>query len=250
MRRLMAVILSASLLCSAGAVAPAPKYVALTIDDGPSGRFTRSLLEGLEKRNVKATFLLCGYRMAQDPELTRRIFREGHEIGLHGYSHKCMGCMNRDQILQELADTRALLPEGCAPAFLRPPGGVVSDQVRAAAAADGVAILSWSVDPRDWATHDPESVERAVLQNVRDGDVILLHDMSESSVEAALYIVDVLREQGYVFVTASRLAALRQVTPEPGKEYSRFRPAQQADYSQDFSLAALALGAAGVGFRS
>ena len=60
--------------------------------------------------------------------------------------------------------------------------------------------------------------------------------------------IHLLREQGYVFVTASRLAALRQVTPEPGKEYSRFRPAQQADYSQDFSLAAL--GAAGVGFRS
>lgn len=200
----------------------AEKYVALTFDDGPSGRFTRKLLDGLEERDVKATFLLCGYRIRSNPALTGRIYAQGHEIGYHGYTHDCMGNMCRERILQEIRDMDALLPEGCEPTFLRPPGGQMNATVRRAAEEAGLAILTWSVDPRDWATHDAVAVEKAVLSHVRDGDVILLHDMSDSSVEAALVIVDTLREQGYTFLTASQLAALRGTEPEPGVVYSRF----------------------------
>ena len=87
------------LLCLSFLILPAraseEKYVALTFDDGPSGRYTKLLLDGLQERNVKATFLLCGYRMAEFPELTQRIFSEGHEIGYHGYSHDNMKEMSR-----------------------------------------------------------------------------------------------------------------------------------------------------------
>ena len=86
--------------------------VALTFDDGPSGRFTRALLDGLERRQVKATFLLCGYRLKDYPKEARRIQAEGHEIGLHGYSHSCMADMCQEELERELADTLALLPEG------------------------------------------------------------------------------------------------------------------------------------------
>ena len=198
------------------------KYAVLTFDDGPSGRYTRTLLEGLAEREVKATFLLCGYRSELAPELTRRIWEEGHEIGYHGYSHCCMGKMCRAQIRKELCDTRAILPEDCQPVFLRPPGGILNDTVRQTAREAGLPILTWSVDPRDWATTDAAAVERAVLEKVRDGDVILLHDMSNSSVEAALAIVDAMLAEGYIFCTASELARLRGVTPEPGRVYSRF----------------------------
>ena len=105
------------------------KYVALTFDDGPSGRFTEALLDGLYDRGARGTFLLCGYRVAQYPELTQRIFDEGHEIGFHGYSHKTMKGMSRRAIAQEIQDTEVLLPEGCHPRFLRPPGGFLSDPV-------------------------------------------------------------------------------------------------------------------------
>lgn len=223
MKRLLAAVLALCLLCPV-VRAEGTSYVALTFDDGPSGRFTRALLEGLQQREVQATFLLCGYRMEQYSELTQEIFDQGHEIGLHGYSHKCMACMTAGELRKELSDTRKLLPQGCAPAFLRPPGGMVSDAVEAVAKKEGLALLSWSVDPRDWATHDPGSIEDAVLKNVEDGDIILLHDMSDSSVEAALYIVDVLQERGFVFLTASQLAARRGITPEPGIEYCRFSP--------------------------
>lgn len=201
-----------------------PKYVVLTFDDGPSGRFTRNLLEGLKKRNAKATFLLCGYRMEQYPELVVQILEAGHEVGLHGFSHNCMGNMCQKTLQQELSRCRALLPGDYTPTFLRPPGGVLNATVRQAAAEAGLAILTWSVDPKDWATEKAGVVESAVLNKVRDGDVVLLHDMSDSSVEAALAIVEALQQEGFQFVTASELAALRGVTPEPGKTFFRFPP--------------------------
>ena len=122
----------------------------------------------------------------------------------------------------EIMDTQALLPEGCEPVFLRPPGGCCSDAVRQVAEARQLAILSWSVDPRDWATSDTAAVERAVLKNVKDGDIVLLHDMTVSSVQAALDIVDVLKDQGYEIVTVSELVKLRGVNLKPGKTYTSF----------------------------
>jgi len=106
--------------------------------------------------------------------------------------------------------------------FLRPPGGSSSDAVEQVAGVQELSVLSWSVDPRDWATRDAWAVERSVLQSVKDGDVILLHDMSDSSVQAALDIVDTLLERGFTFVTASQLARLRGTTLQAGKVYTSF----------------------------
>ena len=221
MRRFLALVLSVSLMVLP-VRAEAPKYVALTFDDGPSGKYTRKLLDGLYDRGVQATFLLCGYRMKDYPDLTRRIWEEGHEIGYHGFTHKNMQQMSRRDIAKELEDSQALLPEGCQPVFLRPPGGCCSDAVRQVTQVRNLAILGWSVDPRDWATHDTASVERFVLKNVKDGDIVLLHDMSDSSVKAALDIVDVLLEKDYEIVTVSRLVRIRDVKLKPGQMYNRF----------------------------
>ena len=221
MRRFLALVLSVSLMVLP-VRAEAPKYVALTFDDGPSGKYTRKLLDGLYDRGVQATFLLCGYRMKDYPDLTRRIWEEGHEIGYHGFTHKNMQQMSRRDIAKELEDSGALLPEGCQPVFLRPPGGCCSDAVREVTQVRNLAILGWSVDPRDWATHDTASIERFVLKNVKDGDIVLLHDMSDSSVKAALDIVDVLLEKDYEIVTVSRLVRIRGVKLKPGRMYNRF----------------------------
>lgn len=196
--------------------------MALTFDDGPSGRFTERLLDGLYDRGAKGTFLLCGYRMELYPGLTRRIAEEGHEIGIHGYSHKTMRTMSRRSIAQEIMDTEALLPEGCRARFLRPPGGFSSDPVVEVAKARGMPILKWSVDPRDWATDDAAAIETAVLNRIQDGDIVLLHDMSESSVNAALAIVDRLLEEEFEFVTVSELVYIRQAKLVPGREYTAF----------------------------
>lgn len=214
-------ILLCCLLALAMPVGAEAKYVALTFDDGPSGRYTDRLLDGLKERDASATFLLCGYRIRQYPQEAQRIAREGHEIGNHGYSHRNMQQLSRREIARELMDTQQLL-EGVNIRFLRPPGGCCSDGLRQVAQARGLAILNWSVDPRDWASRDAAAIEAEVLKNVTDGDIILLHDMSDSSVTAALHIVDALSAQGYRFVTASQLAALRGVVPRAGEVYRAF----------------------------
>ncbi|MBQ9762656.1 MAG: polysaccharide deacetylase family protein [Oscillospiraceae bacterium] len=220
MQRIFALFLCMCLACPV--YARAEKYVALTFDDGPSGRYTRRLLDGLQARDVQATFLLCGYRLEQYPKEAKRIFDEGHEIGLHGFSHRSMADMDSEQLERELADTLALLPEGCRPVFLRPPGGKSSKILENGAKRAGLGILSWSVDPKDWASADAKAIQETVIRTVRDGDVILLHDMSDSSVDAALSIIDELTEQGFTFVTAAELARLKGITIQPGRVYTRF----------------------------
>ena len=227
MRRILALLLSLTFFTLPAQAAYGRRYVALTFDDGPSGKYTRRLLDGLYDRGAKATFLLCGYRLKDYPDLAQRILEEGHEIGYHGYSHDSMKTMSRRQIAQELMDTEALLPEGCHPAFLRPPGGLTGDAARQVAQARNLAILHWSVDPHDWEIHSTAAIEKAVLENVHDGDIILLHDMTTASVEAALDIVDALQQQDYEFVTVSELARLRGLRPKPGTVYKKFPPSEQ-----------------------
>lgn len=222
MRRILAFLLSLSFLVIPARAAEDTKYVALTFDDGPSGKYTRQLLDGLYDRGVKATFLLCGYRMKEYPDITQRIFDEGHEIGYHGYSHNNMKAMSRRDIASEIIDSQALLPEDCEPAFLRPPGGCCSDGIRQVAEARQLAILNWSVDPKDWATNDRIAIETAVLGKIKDGDIVLLHDMTTSSVQAALDIVDTLMEQDFELVTVSELAKIRNVRLKPGQVYTSF----------------------------
>ena len=223
MRKLGLCILILSLLILPARGAEKPKLVALTFDDGPSGRFTRRLLEGLAQRQVPATFLLCGYRIKDYPQLTRRIMDEGHEIGLHGYSHDNMGKMTVQAVLEEIEATLALLPQGCQPVFLRPPGGICGDGVIQAAKEANLSLLLWSVDPKDWKVLDAPTVTAAVIDQVQSGDVILLHDMTDSSVDAAFAIIDRLQKQGFTFVTVSQLATLRGYNLHPGQVYEQFR---------------------------
>ncbi len=226
MRRFLTVLLCLSLL-PISARAAQTKYVALTFDDGPSGKYTRQLLDGLYDRGIHATFLLCGYRIQDYPDIAQRIFDEGHEIGIHGYSHDTMKTMSRRDIAAEIADTQSLLPQGCTARFLRPPGGFCTDGVRQVAEARNLAILSWSVDPKDWATNDTAAIETAVLKNVRDGDIVLLHDMSASSVKAALDIADTLMEEDFQLVTVSEMAKRRSVRIQSGQIYTALPPKEQ-----------------------
>ena len=227
MRRILAVLMTLPFLVLPVRAAYGSRYVALTFDDGPSGKYTRQLLDGLYDRGARATFLLCGYRIKDYPDIAQRILDEGHEIGYHGYSHDSMKTMSRRKIAQELMDTQALLPEGCRPVFLRPPGGFSSDAVKQVAQARGLAILHWSVDPKDWEIHNEQAIEKAVLEQVKDGDIILLHDMTTESVEAALDIVDALLKQDYEFVTVSELARLRGIRPKAGAVYKKLPPPEQ-----------------------
>lgn len=225
MCRFFLVFLCLILLCPCGAsAAEEPKYIALTFDGGSTDGSARALLAGLAVRNARATFFLCGKQLEKNPELAEKILVQGHEIGIQSFFSNDFSDLSRRDIAAEVADTRALLPEKCPVRLLRPPGGCCSDGTNQVAQAMGLAIIDWSLDPKDWAAQDAAAIGRTILARVQDGDVILMHDMSDSSVRAALNLVDLLQKRGFTFVTVSELARIRTVPLRPGQHYSRFPP--------------------------
>lgn len=207
-RRLLAAVLLAALLAPAVRAQEQPCYVALTFDDGPSGRFTRRLLEELAQRRVLATFFLCGYRVEQYQELTAQIASDGHEIGCHGQTHESFRELSQMALCSELECSmeRITTAAGQRPTLLRPPGGVFEPERLAQTVCADLPVVLWSVDPKDWRRSDADGIAAEVIEAVRPGDIILLHDMSDSSVDAALTIIDTLQARGVEFATVSELA--------------------------------------------
>lgn len=211
MRRLAAVFLLFALALPVQA-AQERQYVALTLEDGPYGDATVFLLDGLYDRGIHATFLLQGQRMEANPEITRRIFQEGHEIGCNGYSGKTMTAMSRRQIAQEIMDTQALLPQGCQMHFFWPTGGTSSDAIRQVAEARKLAFLSWSADGKN-------------VQAVQDGDILRLRADSVTAAAQTLAVIDALTKQGCRIVSVQELVKIRRAKITPGKTYTCFPPA-------------------------
>ena len=200
-----------------------PPLVALTFDDGPRSSTTGPLLDGLELREVPATFFLVGNRIPGNEDLVRRMAAEGHQIGIHTYDHvELKGLSRRDFDLQ-VGKTRAIITRlaGDGSYWLRPPYGFLD---RNAGSWCGGPVILWSVDPEDWKDDDVDRIVAAVVEHVSDGDIILLHDLFPSSGQAALSIVDTLLEKGFCFVTVEQLMEARGVTPEAGARYRKIPP--------------------------
>ena len=200
-----------------------PPLVALTFDDGPRSTTTGPLLDGLELREVPATFFLVGSRIHGNEELVRRMEAEGHQIGVHTYDHVVLKGLSRQEFDRQLSQTRgavtALLGEG--DYWLRPPYGLLDSHARAWC---GSPLVLWSVDPEDWKDENVDRIVAAVVDQASDGDIILMHDLFPTSVEAALRVVDELLERGFCFVTVEQLMEERGVTPEAGAQYRCFPP--------------------------
>lgn len=226
MKKLLCAALSALFLCStASAAKPQPRYAAMTFDDGPSAKTPR-LLEGLAKRNAHATFFVCGYRVEQFPETLVQIREAGHEIGMHGYSHRYFTELSPAELYEELTTLSLQITEmtGFAPTLVRPPGGLSSTEVLRDSPCADYPVILWGVDTMDWNTKDAVSVCRKITKSTRCGSVILMHDTSESSVDAALSAIDCLQAQGYVFLTVSELAEQMGYALLGGHVYFRFPP--------------------------
>ena len=196
------------------------KLVALTFDDGPHPDYTGPLLDGLKQRGVRATFFLVGTQIQYAPELVPRMAREGHQIGVHTYSHVSVTGLEQEEFRLQVEGTRRLICSmlGERELWLRPPYGILDENAQSW--ADGPVIL-WSVDPEDWKDDKVKRIKEHLVTNVRDGDIILMHDIYPSSVEAALAAVDELKRQGFCFVTVAELMEYRGVTPESGQVYKR-----------------------------
>ncbi len=178
--------------------------IALTFDDGPRQGTTDKLLDGLRERNVKATFFLVGRNIEGNEELVKRIYDEGHLIGNHTYSHVKLTELSDAEAAQQIEKDNQLIESiiGCKPEYIRPPFGFITEDM---AKASQMGCVLWSLDTNDWNTTNSAAVVRYVVNNAKNGDIILMHDIYDSSVAAALEIIDQLEEKGFVFVTADEL---------------------------------------------
>lgn len=178
--------------------------IALTFDDGPSASCTGRLLDGLKERGVKATFFLIGKNAEENPALVKRIYEEGHIIGNHTYHHVDITKISREEAAEEMKQTDAVIHAitGDHVDYVRPPFGVWRKELEAEME---VLPVMWSVDPLDWTTENVDEIVNKVVTKTKEDDIILLHDCYESSVDAALRIVDILSKEGYEFVTVDKM---------------------------------------------
>ena len=190
------------------------KLLALTFDDGPSAH-TERLLNTLAEKNAHCTFFIVGTGAARYPQLLERMVNEGHQIANHTYDHPYLSASNVDW---ELAGCREYLVNagGEQTYYVRPPYGSADNAVLARLNAP--AIL-WSVDPYDWKYRNSATVTENVVSSAKDGDIILLHDIHSTSVDAVPAILDQLQARGFEFVTVSELFRRRGVTPVNGQKY-------------------------------
>lgn len=178
--------------------------VALTFDDGPSAKYTPVLLEGLKKRGVQATFFIMGKNIQGNEELIRQMQEEGHLIGNHTYNHVQLNKIPRELACEEIQKTNNELYEvtGIYPSYIRPPFGAWQENLELCVT---MLPVFWDVDTLDWKSKNVNSILKIVQNEVKDGSIILMHDEYETSVDAALKVVDMLKKQGYEFVTVDEM---------------------------------------------
>lgn len=180
------------------------RYAALTFDDGPNKEYTAQLLDGLKERGIRATFFLMGQNIPGNEALVLRMKEEGHLIGNHSYRHVELTKEGQGVVLEELEKTEDMICQltGQRPQYVRPPFGAWDESLHD---LTRLTPVLWSVDSLDWKLRNRDRIVKRVLKDVEDGDIILMHDIFPSSVQAALEIADRLTEEGYRFVTVDEL---------------------------------------------
>lgn len=198
----------------------ADKYVALTFDDGPSS-FTNRLLDCLEANNSKATFFMVGKEIDSFPDEVKRMESLGCELGNHTYSHVDLTTLAPEDMSAEIAgvDEDLVNLVGHGATVLRPPYGNINDSVRSTV---GTPMILWSIDTLDWETQDASQITEAVMSQVQDGSIILMHDIFSTSVDAAEIFIPKLIEEGYQLVTIHELAKIKGTELTTGIAYGDF----------------------------
>ena len=190
------------------------KVVALTFDDGPSPT-TETILNTLKEYRVMATFFVLGTHIDSHPHVLQRIDREGHDIGNHTNTHLYLPLASTEQIAQEILITEEKIKEviGRQTSLFRAPYGWSSSEVEKTLSLLQLQNIGWDVDPKDWKKGSSEQIAYDVIEEVKPGSIILLHDgppeqNRSATVKALPIIIRELRAQGYTFVKVSELITI------------------------------------------
>jgi peptidoglycan-N-acetylglucosamine deacetylase len=184
-----------------------PGRIALTFDDGPTP-LTLPYLDVLEEFGVRGTFFVVGELCAAHPEWVAAIDDRGHELGGHGYTHRRFTSLSRGELASELARTDELLPSTATRRMVRPPYGAVSPASLLTCARQGFTTVLWSLNSNDWCAPDASEVERTVAaHDVNPGDILLLHEGQQLTLEALPTVLRNLKDLGHELVTVGELLA-------------------------------------------
>ncbi|WP_343209715.1 polysaccharide deacetylase family protein [Anaerolentibacter hominis] len=197
---------------------PDKPMIALTFDDGPYSKVTNRILDVLEEYDSRATFFVLGSRLKNEQDTLKRMKEMGCDIGSHTYSHKSLVKLNKKQMQKEINSTNKLLKEytGEEAELVRPPYGAVDDKVKKYVK---YPFIMWSVDTEDWLTRNAKKTVKAVTSTVKDGDIILMHDIYESTADACEKLIPKLIKAGYQLVTVEELLQYRGVELKAGSKY-------------------------------
>lgn len=194
------------------------KMVALTYDDGPS-IYTPRVLKTLKENNAVATFFVVGNRVPTYSDTVKKAHDMGCEIGNHTYEHKNLTRVSEAEVKRQITKTNRNVKKvtGQAPVIVRPTGGATNANVKQWV---GMPSIIWSIDTLDWKTRNAGSTKKAVLDHVKDGDIVLMHDLYSATASASETIIPELVKRGYQLVTVSELAECRGGMKETGAYYS------------------------------
>lgn len=190
---------------------PVTKQVALTFDDGPSV-FTPQVLDLLRDYDCKATFFCIGKEVQHLPHIANRILRDGHTIANHTFSHTTnFGFLSTEQVVAELETCNNIISATVdrRPTFFRPPFGVTNPSVAKAVQRLGLQTIGWSNRSLDTVIQDEDRILRRVLRKLQPGDIILLHDTTQRTVNVLRKILPMLKAEGYVCVSVDDLLNLQ-----------------------------------------
>lgn len=211
---------------AAPTIDPDARYIALTFDDGPCLYKTERLLSILKDKNAKATFFVLGKNAETYPEIIRNIDAQGHEIAGHSYDHTLLtkSGITLKTIETQIDKTNEIIKglTGKTPISFRPPNGSYNTAVIETAKARGMSLYNWSFQscPEDWKNKDPKVISKIVVDNAKNGHIVLLHDLHDYTIDAVPAIIDGLRAKGFEFVTVSELVSKGpDKLPIPGKVY-------------------------------
>ena len=184
------------------------KVVALTFDDGPNPATTNQALDTLSKYGIKATFFVLGKNVSGNEEILKRMKADGHVIGNHSWSHPVLSKLSLDEAKKQITDTEDALTKvlGSSSKLMRPPYGAITDDIRNSL---DLSFIMWDVDSLDWKSKNEASILTEIQRQVRNGSIILMHDIHAETVNALPKIIDYLKEQGYHFVTVPEMLSSR-----------------------------------------
>ena len=177
---------------------------------------------------AKATFFVVGCQAVKDPDIVQRIAAEGHQVGNHSYDHADLHSLTSAQAMADLEKNDALLREllGEGEYWVRPPYGLMTEAEAAALSVPQIRSKTVSIDrsaqdTEDWRTKDSGKILDVIYRCTGDGDIVLLHDRYQNTVDAVLTAIEHLQQQGYVFVTVAELLEIKGIAPQAGETYRR-----------------------------